>query len=83
MKNWARFLIGLGMFFVLLIAAIIALIILSPIIVGGGLLVVILIGLALVLFGIAMFFAFIWYLSREEPEEGKSTNYSIKQGKEK
>ena len=81
MKNFFRFLIGLVAFFIILILGIVLLIVFSPAIIAISAILLILFIKALRLFVSAGFFAFIWYLSREEPKRKKSKNYSIKQGK--
>ncbi len=82
MNNGIRFLIGLGIFFVLLIVGIILFIVLSPLLLIGGFLLGSIISAGLTLFAIATFFGFIWYLSRKEPElENKNVDFSINQGK--
>ncbi|MBD3313754.1 hypothetical protein GF345_04900 [Candidatus Woesearchaeota archaeon] len=82
MRNIIRFLIGLLVFLVLLLTGIIALALLSPAIIGASLLFALVGAIAAIIFAIALFFAFIWFMSRKEPDEGKSRNYSIKQGEE-
>lgn len=82
MKNVFRFIIGLFVFFILLALVGIAAIILSPLVIAGGILILIFILAGSVFALIVGFFAFIWYMSREEPKREKKTDYSIDQGKD-
>jgi len=82
MRNIFRFLIGLGVFLVFVLISGLLLLLFSPVIIGGTFILAILFIIFAILFFIAAFFGFFWYMSRKEPDIGKSKNYSIKQGKE-
>lgn len=83
MNNPTRFLIGILLSFVVIASVILLIIIFSPIAVAGILLFSIIGLIAIPIILILLYLTFIWYLSRKEPEKGKSNkNYSIKQGKE-
>ena len=85
MHNFFRFLIGIGIFFLIVIVGGILLALFSPLLIGGAYLFVIIAGIVGLILAIICFFTFIWYMSRKQPEaekEAGNVNYSISQGKE-
>ena len=82
MKKGFRFLLGIGggILSIVIVALLIALFI--PLAIIGGLLFSV-VGLILViLYVIAIGFAFVWFLTEKRPEYNMKKNYSIKQGRE-
>ena len=77
MRNIIRFVIGLGVFFVLFVLIGLLLLLFTPLIIIGSILFYILVAIGIILFLAFGFFTFIWHMSRKEPDIEKESDYSI------